>query len=140
MDANNFQLPMTTAVLLYQDQDQSFVAHALEFDICSVEDSEDKAVNKLRRSLKHHIEFGLKRGWDDRIKFPAPKDLWEMAAQAKGSQRATAPVLVDVPPDHSTPGKAKQTGISPQDHAPSSHLLMALFSSHAHRQAYSASY
>ena len=81
---SQFQLPMTAAVLLYKDK-ETFVAHALEFDICAVENSEKEAVDKLKRCMKRHIEFALGNGWRDSILFPAPDEFWKMAMSVVGS-------------------------------------------------------
>ena len=93
---SQFQLPMTAAVLLYKDR-KTFVAHALEFDICAVENSEEKAVEKLKRSLKRHIEFALENGWRESIMSPAPREFWEIATRIVDdvNHRSLGSVFID---------------------------------------------
>ncbi len=71
-----FQLPMTTTFLVYQRQDKKTVAHALDFDLVSVGETPNKAVNRLRAAVKLYIEFGLTKGWEEDIRFPAPPEYW----------------------------------------------------------------
>ena len=92
---SRFQLPMTAAVLLYRDK-ETFVAHALEFDICAVENSEKEAVDKLKRCMKRHIEFALGNGWGDSILSPAPSEFWEMERNVVDSNHLSlGSVLID---------------------------------------------
>jgi len=49
------------------------VAHSLDFDLVSVASTEEEATKKLRLAVKTYVEFGLGKGWDDYILFPAPK-------------------------------------------------------------------
>ena len=74
--ARRFQLPMTASVLFYTEN-FLHVAHALDFDICAVEKTEREAAEKLRRSLKIHIERGLCEEWNDTILHPAPTEYWD---------------------------------------------------------------
>ena len=92
---SHFQLPMTAAVLLYRDK-ETFVAHALEFDICAVENSEKEAVCKLKRCMKRHIEFALGRGWEESILQSSPREFWEMAMNVVDSKHLSlGSVLID---------------------------------------------
>lgn len=67
---------MTTTFLVYQRQDKKTVAHALDFDLVSVGETPNKAVNRLRAAVKLYIEFGLTKGWEEDIRFPAPPEYW----------------------------------------------------------------
>ena len=119
---SQFQLPMTAAVLLYKDR-ETFVVHALEFDICAVENSEQEAVSKLKRSLKRHIEFALERGWRESILSSAPRELWEIATHIVDdvNHRSLGSVFID-------PEKVKRGGeeVKEEDSIPA--VLLALYS------------
>ena len=71
-----FQLPMTATFTQTQREDGKFVAHALEFDLVAVANSEEEATDKIRLAVKIYIEFGLSKGWEDDILFPAPQESW----------------------------------------------------------------
>jgi hypothetical protein len=116
---SQFQLPMTAAVLLYKDR-ETFVVHALEFDICAVENSEEKAVEKLKRSLKRHIEFALERGWEESILSPAPREFWEIATRVVDdvNHRSLGSVFID-------PEKVKRDEDIEEDRIPA--VLLALY-------------
>lgn len=66
-----FRLP-TTITNLIQKNGQC-VAHSLDFDIVAIAPTEQEAWDKLQLSIKTYVEFGLSKGWDDYIYFPAPK-------------------------------------------------------------------
>jgi len=95
-----FKLPMTMSILSYEDSDGQFVAHALEFDIAAVESTLDKAVEKLRTSLKLHIEYGLNKGWESEILKPAPSQYWDLMIDACDDDHLPErlePIVLDVP-------------------------------------------
>lgn len=67
-----FRLP-TTITNLIQKGDECCTAHSLDFDIVAVAPSESEAWDKLQLCIKTYVEFGLSRGWEDYIYFPAPE-------------------------------------------------------------------
>ena len=71
-----FQLPMTMTILITRKEDK-VVAHALDFDIVTVADTEEHATNKLALAVKTYIEYGLSKGWSEDIIFAAPNECWE---------------------------------------------------------------
>jgi len=73
-----FELPMTATFSLYQRADAKFVAHALEFDLVTVADSEKEAEQELRAAVKLYIEYGMFKGWEKDIRFGAPKAMWDL--------------------------------------------------------------
>lgn len=76
-----FELPMTMTISLCQECDK-FVAHALDFDLVCVADSEAEATNKTRLAVKTYVEYGLSKGWTDEIMFPAPEEYWDKLKDA----------------------------------------------------------
>jgi hypothetical protein len=71
-----FELPMTMVVTTCQDE-EGFVAHALDFDLVAVAATEDGALDKVRLAVKTYIEYGITNNWEADIMFPAPKECWE---------------------------------------------------------------
>lgn len=74
--AKPFTLPMMVVFAIANHPHQS-VAHALDFDLVCVAASEAEAVAKLRTAVKHHIEFGIGKGIERDIMFPAPREFWD---------------------------------------------------------------
>lgn len=72
-----FALPMMTILGCRQDDTGKHIAHALDFDIVCVGQSEQEAIDKIRLSLTAYIEFGLSNGWNDDIVFHAPQEFWD---------------------------------------------------------------
>jgi predicted RNase H-like HicB family nuclease len=70
-------LPTTATFSLCERSDGKFLAHALEFDLVSVADTEKEAEQKLRLAVQLYIEYGLYKGWGKDIRFPAPKEYWD---------------------------------------------------------------
>jgi len=68
---------MTATFTQQRRDDGKFVAHALEFDLVAVADTETEATDKIRLAVKIYIEFGLSQGWEDDILFPAPQQSWD---------------------------------------------------------------
>jgi hypothetical protein len=72
-----FELPMTATFSLYQRVDGKFVAHALEFDLVAIADTQKEAEQELRLAVKIYIEYGLFKGWRKDIRFGAPQECWD---------------------------------------------------------------
>lgn len=70
-----FELPMT-AVFSITKSGSRMVAHALEFDLVCVAETEDEAVRKLRVAVQAHVEYGLKNRFDRDILQSAPEKAW----------------------------------------------------------------
>lgn len=69
---------MTATFCLRQREDGKFLAHALEFDIVAVGDTQKQAEHKLRLAVKLYIEYGLFKGWEKDIRFSAPQECWDL--------------------------------------------------------------
>lgn len=52
------------------------VAHNLDFDIVVEEPTEQAAKDKLIIAVREYVEFGLSKGWEEYIYFPAPEKYW----------------------------------------------------------------
>lgn len=70
-----FELPMMTYFLITKHP-HGTVAHALDFDLVSVAESESLAVTKLRMAVKAHVEFGIQMDISKDILFKAPEEFW----------------------------------------------------------------
>jgi len=69
---------MTATFVSYRrSKDGKTVAHSLDFDLVAVADDENKALDKLRLSVKTYIEYGLSNNWLEDILCPAPQKYWE---------------------------------------------------------------
>jgi predicted RNase H-like HicB family nuclease len=75
-----FELPMTSLVRFSQEAD-GFVAHALDFDLVAVGDTEDEATEKIRWAIQAYIEYGLKNFWHDHILYGAPKEMNDISIE-----------------------------------------------------------
>jgi hypothetical protein len=69
-----FRLPMTLSHLVTRTAGNRFVAHSLDFDLVEVGATRDEAWSKLTLAVKTYVEFGMSKGWDDFIIFPAPDE------------------------------------------------------------------
>jgi len=73
---------VTSRVLLYQDRDGTYVAHALETDLIGEGSSPNKAMTDLRNALEAQITFSIQMGNTGMIQRQAPEDVvarWEKA-------------------------------------------------------------
>jgi predicted RNase H-like HicB family nuclease len=77
--ARSFELPMMSLIRYSQDED-GFVAHALDFDLVAVGETEDEATEKIRWALQAYIEYGLQHYWDDHILFRAPEEMNDISS------------------------------------------------------------
>lgn len=72
-----FQLPMSATFNITREEHRC-IAHALDFDLVCVAETEDAAIEKLRLAVKTYIEYGLSNNWAEDIPFPAPPQFWEL--------------------------------------------------------------
>jgi hypothetical protein len=78
-----FQLPVSLSFCSYRDPETGkFVFHAMDVDLVSVADTEQEAMRKIRLAVKNYIEFGLSNNWVEDIIYPAPKEYWDVLAEA----------------------------------------------------------
>ncbi len=70
-----FELPMMTYFLVTKHP-HGTVAHALDFDLVSVGESEALALAKLHMAVKAHVEFGIQMDITKDILFKAPEEFW----------------------------------------------------------------
>lgn len=75
-EKKHFSLPTTVSFLISKDRDK-IVAHALDFDLVAVADTEEEAKRKIRLAVKTYVEYGLSNNWADEIIFPAPDEYWD---------------------------------------------------------------
>ncbi|MGA2903629.1 MAG: hypothetical protein ABSD98_07350 [Candidatus Korobacteraceae bacterium] len=71
----DFQLPMTLTHLVTHPGDKT-VLHSLDFDIVTVDNSEEEAWERHVQSVKTYVECGLSKGWQQYIRFRAPDEAW----------------------------------------------------------------
>ena len=91
--AEKLCLPMTAMFSVVEHPDRT-VAHALDFDLVAVAPTSEEAVRKIRLAVKHHVEFGLKNGFEYDILFKAPQSAWDaLTPDAKLS--IGEPILID---------------------------------------------
>ena len=57
----SFRLPKAITVALYKNAEGKCVAHALDFDLVSVADSEQEALKKIGLTVKVYIESLLSK-------------------------------------------------------------------------------
>ena len=72
-----FRLPITATFSLHRTGSGRHIAHALDFDLVCVSDTEQKALDKLRLAVRTYIEYGLNNNLAADILFPAPDEYWE---------------------------------------------------------------
>jgi len=73
---------VTSRVLLYQDRDGTYVAHALETDLIGEGNSPNKAMTDLRNAMEAQITFAIQMGNTGMIQRQAPAEIitrWEKA-------------------------------------------------------------
>jgi hypothetical protein len=70
-----FNLPMMLTNLVVRDG--KHVAHSLDFDLVCVADNDTEAWDNLCLAIKTYVEFGISKGWNDYIMFPAPQEFWD---------------------------------------------------------------
>ena len=73
---------VTSRVLLYQDRDGTYVAHALETDLIGEGNSPNKAMTDLRNAMEAQITFAIQMGNAGMIQRQAPAEIitrWEKA-------------------------------------------------------------
>ena len=73
---------VTSRVLVYQDRDGAYVAHALETDLIGEGSSPNKAMTDLRNALEAQITFAIQVGNTSMIQRQAPAEIvtrWEKA-------------------------------------------------------------
>lgn len=88
-----FQLPMMATFSVRQEIGK-WVAHALDFDIVCVAQSEETALENLRLAAKTYIEYGLSNGWREDIPFPAPTEFWDRISP-ETPVSLMPPILID---------------------------------------------
>jgi len=93
-ERRTFQLPMM-ATFSVSEREGKHIAHALDFDVVCVSDTEEKAIEKLRLSVKTYVEYGLSNGWADDIIFPAPSPYWELLSPETPIKLMAPIVIVD---------------------------------------------
>ena len=73
---------VTSRVLLYQERDGTYVAHALETDLIGEGNSPNKAMTDLRNAMEAQITFAIQMGNTGMIQRQAPAEIiarWEKA-------------------------------------------------------------
>ena len=84
MDMDNktkkFEVPTMSFIRFSQDDD-GYVAHALDFDLIAVGATEAEATEKIRWTIKSYIEYGLENYWDDHILFRAPEPMNDISLE-----------------------------------------------------------
>jgi hypothetical protein len=91
--SRSFKLPATATFAVGKDGDKC-VAHALDFDIVCVAETEERAIENLRLAVKTYVEYGLSNGWTEDIMFPAPEGYWSNL-DSSGVVKMLAPIEVD---------------------------------------------
>jgi hypothetical protein len=81
-EKRQFSLPATLTFIFSKDGEKT-VAHALDFDLVAVADTDEEATRKIRLAVKTYVEYGLSNNWVDEIIFPAPDEFWEKLRSAK---------------------------------------------------------
>ena len=71
-----FCLPMTAMFRSHTNERGKVVVHALDFDLVAAGDTEESAMEKLRVSIKVHIEHGIMNNLASLITCPAPDKYW----------------------------------------------------------------
>jgi hypothetical protein len=71
-----FSLPMM-AIISVAIHPTRTVAHALDFDLVAVAETEKEALRKVRLAVKHHVEFGLRNSFNLDILYKAPQAAWD---------------------------------------------------------------
>lgn len=77
-------ISVTSRVLVYQERDGNYVAHAIETDLIGEGASPNKAMTDLKNALEAQITFALQIGKPDMIYRQAPAEIvtrWDKAAR-----------------------------------------------------------
>jgi predicted RNase H-like HicB family nuclease len=88
-----FELPMMS-IIRYSEEQEGFVAHALDFDLVAVGTTEEEATEKIRWAIKAYIEYGLKNYWEDHIIFRAPEALLDELSPENTTLKIMEPIIV----------------------------------------------
>jgi len=80
-EKRQFNLPATVTFIFSKDGEKT-VAHALDFDLVSVADTEEEAKRKIRLAVETYVEYGLSKNWVDEILFLAPDEYWDKLENA----------------------------------------------------------
>lgn len=64
------------STLLTRTTTGRFQAHELDVDILCEASSKEAAIEKLRIAVEEYIAFGISKGWEADIPFPAPQEYW----------------------------------------------------------------
>ena len=88
-----FELPMMS-IIRYSEEQEGFVAHALDFDLVAAGATEEEATEKIRWAIKAYIEYGLKNYWEDHIIFRAPEALLDELSPDKTTLKIMEPIIV----------------------------------------------
>lgn len=67
-----------TRVLIYQENDLTWYAHSLEFDIVGDGGTPEEARNNLADLLKTQIQFAVENNLEEKIDHPAPQKYFDM--------------------------------------------------------------
>jgi predicted RNase H-like HicB family nuclease len=92
-ERKTFELPLVS-VIRYSREEDGFVAHALDFDLVAVGETEDEATEKIRWAIKAYIEFGLKNYWEDHVIFRAPAEFANELSPENGTLKIMEPIVV----------------------------------------------
>lgn len=88
-----FELPMMSVIRYTQDE-EGYVAHALDFDIVAVGNSEAEATEKIRWAIKAYVEYGLKHYWEDHIIFRAPEETADELSPGSTTLKIMEPLMI----------------------------------------------
>jgi predicted RNase H-like HicB family nuclease len=88
-----FELPMMS-VIRYSRDNEGFVAHALDFDLVAVGNTEEEATEKIRWAIKAYIEYGLKNYWQDHIIFRAPEETANELSPGSTTLKIMEPLMI----------------------------------------------
>jgi predicted RNase H-like HicB family nuclease len=92
-ERKTFELPLVS-VIRYSREEDGFIAHALDFDLVAVGETEDEATEKIRWAIKAYIEFGLKNYWEEHIIFRAPEELANELSPENVTLKIMEPIIV----------------------------------------------
>jgi hypothetical protein len=118
---------VTSRVLLYQERDGTYVAHALETDLIGEGNSPNKAMTDLRNAMEAQITFAIQMGNTGMIQRQAPAEI--VARWEKANKQSIKDLTRDGHTLH-VKAVAKVIEITPRE--------VALLRSKAQRKAFSA--
>lgn len=88
-----FRIPLR--VVFYRDEDNDWIAHCLEFDLCGHGKDHESAAELLSQAITHQIIESLENN-DPSILFnPAPGNFFQMFAAGKDSVMAEIKINVE---------------------------------------------